>query len=124
MGENPGTGEEPGTREEPGTGEDPGTGENPSTEGNSNTQESKSGESSDISQPSKRDHISELEQNQTSKIVNDRSDNSRKINDNRAELPETGKDEINKGTLFGSLFAGFGALLLVFKRRRKNEEDK
>ncbi|WP_147075197.1 LPXTG cell wall anchor domain-containing protein, partial [Staphylococcus ureilyticus] len=102
----------------------PGTGENPSTEGNSNTQESKSGESSDISQPSKRDHISELEQNQTSKIVNDRSDNSRKINDNRAELPETGKDEINKGTLFGSLFAGFGALLLVFKRRRKNEEDK
>ncbi|MFT0636816.1 Ig-like domain-containing protein [Staphylococcus ureilyticus] len=98
--------------------------ENPSTEGNSNTQEPKSGESSDISQPSKRDHISELEQNQTSKIVNDRSDNSRKINDNRSELPETGKDEINKGTLFGSLFAGLGALLLVFKRRRKNEEDK
>ncbi|MBZ8171997.1 LPXTG cell wall anchor domain-containing protein, partial [Staphylococcus cohnii] len=104
--------------------ENPGMGENPSTEGNSNTQEPKSGESSDISQPSKRDHISELEQNQTSKIVNDRSDNSRKINDNRSELPETGKDEINKGTLFGSLFAGLGALLLVFKRRRKNEEDK
>ena len=88
------------------------------------TQIPDSAEISNISQPSNNDRSSEIKQNNNSEIVNMRSDNSRKNNDNKSELPETGKDEVNKGTLFGSLFAGLGALLLFIKRRRKNEEDK
>ncbi|MCJ1804685.1 Ig-like domain-containing protein [Staphylococcus warneri] len=39
------------------------------------------------------------------------------------ELPETGQDGVNKGTLFGTLLAGLGALFLFFKRRREDEEE-
>ncbi|MCU7257819.1 Ig-like domain-containing protein, partial [Pseudomonas aeruginosa] len=42
----------------------------------------------------------------------------------QSELPETGQDGVNKGTLFGTLLAGLGALFLFFKRRREDEEEK
>ncbi|WP_275540222.1 LPXTG cell wall anchor domain-containing protein [Staphylococcus shinii] len=42
----------------------------------------------------------------------------------QSELPETGEEETRNGTLFGSLFAGLGALLLFAKRRRKKEDEK
>ncbi|WP_447158546.1 Ig-like domain-containing protein [Staphylococcus sp. aM] len=41
----------------------------------------------------------------------------------QSELPETGQDGVNKGTLFGTLLAGLGALFLFFKRRREDEEE-
>ncbi|MBO1919853.1 LPXTG cell wall anchor domain-containing protein [Staphylococcus xylosus] len=37
----------------------------------------------------------------------------------QSKLPETGEEETRNATLFGSLFAGLGALLLFAKRRRK-----
>jgi LPXTG-motif cell wall-anchored protein len=43
--------------------------------------------------------------------------------DKQNELPETGEKEVRNGTLFGTLFAGLGSLLLFTKRRRK-ENDK
>ncbi|MFW3618841.1 putative Ig domain-containing protein [Staphylococcus caprae] len=44
-------------------------------------------------------------------------------NNSETDLPETGEEKGSKGILFGSLFAGLGALLLLFKRRRKNEDN-
>ncbi|VXC95032.1 conserved hypothetical protein [Staphylococcus sp. 8AQ] len=41
----------------------------------------------------------------------------------QSELPETGQDVVNKGTLFGTLLAGLGALFLFFKRRREDEDE-
>jgi LPXTG-motif cell wall-anchored protein len=41
----------------------------------------------------------------------------------QSELPETGQDGVNKGTLFGTLLAGLGALFLFFKRRREDVHD-
>ncbi|MCI2784863.1 Ig-like domain-containing protein [Staphylococcus warneri] len=41
----------------------------------------------------------------------------------QSELPETGQDGVNKGTLFGTLLAGLGALFLFFKRRREDKEE-
>ncbi|MDI3231963.1 LPXTG cell wall anchor domain-containing protein [Staphylococcus pasteuri] len=41
----------------------------------------------------------------------------------QSELPETGQDGVNKGTLFGTLLAGLGALFLFFKRRREDEDE-
>ncbi|WP_240700727.1 putative Ig domain-containing protein [Staphylococcus caprae] len=44
-------------------------------------------------------------------------------NNSETDLPETGEEKGSKGILFGSLFAGLGALLLLFKRRRKDEDN-
>ncbi|EXO10463.1 LPXTG cell wall anchor domain-containing protein, partial [Staphylococcus aureus] len=44
---------------------------------------------------------------------------------NNKELPDTGNDAQNNGTLFGSLFAALGGLFLVGRRRKnKNNEEK
>ncbi|MDS3899301.1 Ig-like domain-containing protein, partial [Staphylococcus hominis] len=40
----------------------------------------------------------------------------------QSELPETGQDGVNKGTIFSTLLTGLGALFLFFKRRREDEE--
>ncbi|PTK89449.1 fibrinogen-binding adhesin SdrG C-terminal domain-containing protein [Staphylococcus gallinarum] len=42
--------------------------------------------------------------------------------DSDKELPDTGEDKNNNATLFGSLFAAFGSLLL-FRRRKINKEN-
>ncbi|HHD1098934.1 TPA: LPXTG cell wall anchor domain-containing protein [Staphylococcus aureus] len=44
--------------------------------------------------------------------------------DKQNELPETGEKEVRNGTLFGTLFAGLGSLLLFTKRRRKENDKK
>ncbi|WP_141756713.1 LPXTG cell wall anchor domain-containing protein, partial [Staphylococcus sp. HMSC034C12] len=51
------------------------------------------------------------------KAHNDKADKS-----NSNELPDTGNNNQNNGTLFGSLFAALGGLFLV-GRRRKNENN-
>ena len=35
------------------------------------------------------------------------------------DLPQTGEENFNKSTLFGTLVASLGALLLFFKRRKR-----
>ncbi|WP_420876792.1 LPXTG cell wall anchor domain-containing protein [Staphylococcus petrasii] len=53
----------------------------------------------------------------------DHNDKAGKANDK--ELPDTGNDLSNNGTLFGSLFATLGGLFLIGKRRKnKNNEEK
>ena len=51
---------------------------------------------------------------------NDKADES-----NGKELPDTGNNDQNNGTLFGSLFAALGGLFLISRRRKnKNNEEK
>ncbi|MGZ2592226.1 LPXTG-motif cell wall-anchored protein, partial [Staphylococcus borealis] len=53
----------------------------------------------------------------------DHNDKADKSNDN--ELPDTGNNTQNNGTLFGSLFAALGGLFLAGSRRKnKNNEEK
>ncbi|MGW7872683.1 Ig-like domain-containing protein [Staphylococcus xylosus] len=103
-----GTGENPSTGEEPGTGEEPDTGENPPNAShnadNSNINESQVGAS-----------------NNSSNVVENNKSKDNKTN-KQSKLPETGEEETRNATLFGSLFAGLGALLLFAKRRRKKDE--
>ena len=47
------------------------------------------------------------------KAHNNKADKS-----NNNELPDTGNNDQNNGTLFGSLFAALGGLLLVGRRRK------
>ncbi|PTL13594.1 hypothetical protein BUZ08_13725 [Staphylococcus gallinarum] len=50
--------------------------------------------------------------------------NSQNINQqDRNTLPDTGEANNQNGTIFGSLFAALGSLLL-FRRRNKNHENK
>ena len=51
-------------------------------------------------------------------------ENNKSKENKQSELPETGEEETRNGTLFGTLFAGLGALLLFAKRRRKKEDEK
>ncbi|WP_059279808.1 putative Ig domain-containing protein [Staphylococcus epidermidis] len=44
-------------------------------------------------------------------------------NEINKDLPQTGEETFNKSTLFGTLVASLGALLLFFKRRKKDEKD-
>ncbi|EXN01068.1 surface protein, partial [Staphylococcus aureus DAR5803] len=55
----------------------------------------------------------------------DRDHNDKTDKPNNKELPDTGNDAQNNGTLFGSLFAALGGLFLVGRRRKnKNNEEK
>ncbi|MDO5515804.1 MAG: Ig-like domain-containing protein, partial [Staphylococcus xylosus] len=99
-----------------GTGENPGTGENTVAGSNSpnashNTDNSNSNESK-----------VEDSNNSSNVVENNRSKDNKE--NKRSKLPETGEEETRNATLFGSLFAGLGALLLFAKRRRKKEDEK
>ncbi|MCG2354452.1 putative Ig domain-containing protein, partial [Staphylococcus epidermidis] len=67
--------------------------------------------------------VSDINNNQHSRNkVNQPVKKSRK-NEINKDLPQTGEENFNKSTLFGTLVASLGALLLFFKRRKKDEED-
>ncbi|MGV3244773.1 LPXTG cell wall anchor domain-containing protein [Staphylococcus sp. 11261D007BR] len=46
-----------------------------------------------------------------------------KKNEDTEALPETGGAHNNNGTLFGGLLAGLGAIFLVGRRRKKDNEQ-
>ncbi|RIO81138.1 LPXTG cell wall anchor domain-containing protein, partial [Staphylococcus gallinarum] len=57
---------------------------------------------------------------------NDNSQNNNQQDNGKQDsksLPDTGETTNQNGTIFGSLFAAFGSLLL-FRRRNKKNEDK
>ena len=67
--------------------------------------------------------VSDINNNQYSRNkVNQPVKKSRK-NEINKDLPQTGEENFNKSTLFGTLVASLGALLLFFKRRKKDEND-
>jgi len=126
----PGTGEAQDTDETSDKGEATSTNEGAIPEEKQNTSETSGvNQSSNTGQTSKVDQNSNAEYNNsgsaTSNSNKKEKDNvANKNNINKSELPKTGEHEENNATLFGSLFAGMGALLLFIKRRRKKEEDK
>src|SRR5699024_6892833 len=126
----PGTGEAQDTDETSDKGEATSTNEGAIPEEKQNTSETSGvNQSSNTGQTSKVDQNSNAEYNNsgsaTSNSNKKEKDNvANKNNINNSELPKTGEHEENNATLFGSLFAGMGALLLFIKRRRKKEEDK
>nr|WP_260580276.1 putative Ig domain-containing protein [Staphylococcus epidermidis] len=68
-------------------------------------------------------NVSDINNNQYSRNkVNQPVKKSRK-NEINKDLPQTGEENFNKSTLFGTLVASLGALLLFFKRRKKDEND-
>ncbi|WP_257473663.1 putative Ig domain-containing protein [Staphylococcus epidermidis] len=68
-------------------------------------------------------NVSDINNNQYSQNkVNQPVKKSRK-NEINKDLPQTGEENFNKSTLFGTLVASLGALLLFFKRRKKDEND-
>ncbi|MBM5997339.1 putative Ig domain-containing protein [Staphylococcus epidermidis] len=68
-------------------------------------------------------NVSDINNNQYSRNkVNQPVKKSRK-NEINKDLPQTGEENFNKSTLFGTLVASLGALLLFFKRRKKDEKD-
>ncbi|MEL1144711.1 putative Ig domain-containing protein [Staphylococcus epidermidis] len=68
-------------------------------------------------------NVSDINNNQYSRNkVNQPVKKSRK-NEINKDLPQTGEENFNKSTLFGTLVASLGALLLFFKRRKKHEND-
>ena len=68
-------------------------------------------------------NVSDINNNQYSRNkVNQPVKKSRK-NEINKDLPQTGEENFNKSTLFGTLVASLGALLLLFKRRKKDEND-
>ncbi|MGW9939215.1 LPXTG-motif cell wall-anchored protein [Staphylococcus epidermidis] len=67
--------------------------------------------------------VSDINNNHHSRNkVNQPVKKSRK-NEINKDLPQTGEETFNKSTLFGTLVASLGALLLFFKRRKKDEKD-
>ena len=85
-------------------------------------------------QPDNNSEVTNSNQNNGSKVVDmngQQVEKSTKSSTNtdkeqgkdQSELPETGQDGVNKGTLFGTLLAGLGALFLFFKRRREDEDE-
>ena len=68
-------------------------------------------------------NVSDINNNQYSRNkVNQPVKKSRK-NEINKDLPQTGEENFNKSTLFGTLVASLGGLLLFFKRRKKDEND-
>ncbi|WP_145383841.1 putative Ig domain-containing protein [Staphylococcus epidermidis] len=67
--------------------------------------------------------VSDINNNHHSRNkVNQPVKKSRK-NEINKDLPQTGEETFNKSTLFDTLVASLGALLLFFKRRKKDEKD-
>ena len=101
---------------------------------NKTTHNSVQRDTEEQAQPDNNSEVTNFNQNKGSKVVDmngQQVEKSTKSSTNKdkdqgkdqSELPETGQDGVNKGTLFGTLLAGLGALFLFFKRRREDEDE-
>ena len=101
---------------------------------NKTTDNSVQRDTEEQAQPDNNSEVTNFNQNKGSKVVDmngQQVEKSTKSSTNKdkdqgkdqSELPETGQDGVNKGTLFGTLLAGLGALFLFFKRRREDEDE-
>ncbi|WP_126123628.1 Ig-like domain-containing protein, partial [Staphylococcus epidermidis] len=69
-------------------------------------------------------NVSDINNNQYSRNKVNQPVKKSRTNEINKDLPQTGKENFNKSTLFGTLVASLGALLLFFKRRKKDEDGK
>ncbi|WP_154618462.1 Ig-like domain-containing protein, partial [Staphylococcus epidermidis] len=69
-------------------------------------------------------NVSDINNNQYSRNKVNQPVKKSRTNEINKDLPQTGEENLNKSTLFGTLVASLGALLLFFKRRKKDEDGK
>ncbi|WP_332836482.1 putative Ig domain-containing protein [Staphylococcus epidermidis] len=69
-------------------------------------------------------NVSDINNNQYSRNKVNQPVKKSRTNEINKDLPQTGEENFNKSTLFGTLVASLGALLLFFKRRKKDEDGK
>ncbi|MCG1682200.1 putative Ig domain-containing protein, partial [Staphylococcus epidermidis] len=69
-------------------------------------------------------NVSDINNNQYSRNKVNQPVKKSRTNEINKDLPQTGEKNFNKSTLFGTLVASLGALLLFFKRRKKDEDGK
>ncbi|HHD1555845.1 TPA: Ig-like domain-containing protein [Staphylococcus aureus] len=104
-------------------GNNSGAGDNSDSDNNSgNGDNSNAGDNSDSNNNSNNEDNSSSNKDSINQDSNVNSNDSK--HDKQNELPETGEKEVRNGTLFGTLFAGLGSLLLFTKRRRKENDKK
>ncbi|HDF4598557.1 TPA: LPXTG cell wall anchor domain-containing protein, partial [Staphylococcus aureus] len=63
----------------------------------------------------------------TTSIIGNKNNQQKVAIDNKTiekDLPETGETDTDNGTIFASLFATIGSLLLFVKRRKTKEDEK
>ncbi|WP_426786829.1 Ig-like domain-containing protein [Staphylococcus capitis] len=106
-----------------GNGDNSGAGDNSDSDNNSDSGDnSNAGDNSDSNNNSNNEDNSSSNKDSINQDSNVNSNDSK--HDKQNELPETGEKEVRNGTLFGTLFAGLGSLLLFTKRRRKENDKK
>ncbi|QJE25821.1 Ig-like domain-containing protein [Staphylococcus caprae] len=106
-----------------GNGDNSNAGDNSDSDNNSDSGDnSNAGDNSDSNNNSNNEDNSSSNKDSINQDSNVNSNDSK--HDKQNELPETGEKEVRNGTLFGTLFAGLGSLLLFTKRRRKENDKK
>ena len=105
------------------SGDNSNAGDNSDSDNNSDSGDnSNAGDNSDSNNNSNNEDNSSSNKDSINQDSNVNSNDSK--HDKQNELPETGEKEVRNGTLFGTLFAGLGSLLLFTKRRRKENDKK
>ncbi|NMK87386.1 Ig-like domain-containing protein, partial [Staphylococcus capitis] len=122
-GDNSGAGDNSDSDNNSGNGDNSGAGDNSDSDNNSDSGDnSNAGDNSDSNNNSNNEDNSSSNKDSINQDSNVNSNDSK--HDKQNELPETGEKEVRNGTLFGTLFAGLGSLLLFTKRRRKENDKK